>query len=155
MWYADFSNMFVTRDKSLIPPALKSLITSVSSKSIKELYLNDNAFGPIGVEQFKDFLANAQYLQVLNVSNTGLGPVAASTIAHSLIANENTKLRELRMSRSRVEEPGALARHPHWDEREAPVGRTHRARPERVRQVIHTVPDYQPRQGPAEVVGCM
>ena len=109
MWYADFSNMFVTRDKSLIPPALKSLITSISSKSIKELYLNDNAFGPIGVEQFKDFLSSAPHLQVLNVSNTGLGHEAASTIAHSLITNDNTKLRELRMSRSRVEEPGALA----------------------------------------------
>ena len=55
-WFADFSNMFITRDKRSIPPSLKLLIDSVSTKPIRELHLSDNAFGPIGVEQFKDFL---------------------------------------------------------------------------------------------------
>lgn len=43
------------------------------------------------------------------MTNTGLGPDAASTIARSLLANESTKLKKLRMSRSRVEDGGAEA----------------------------------------------
>ena len=48
-WYADFSNMFVTRDKTKLPQSLKLLIDAVADKPMKELYLHDNAFGPIGV----------------------------------------------------------------------------------------------------------
>lgn len=93
----------------MIPPSLRILIDSIRSKSVQELYLDDNAFGPIGVEQFKDFLETATHLEVLSVTNTGLGPEAASTIANSLKANQSTKLKKLYMSRSRVEEGGALA----------------------------------------------
>ena len=109
LWYADFSNMFITRDKATLPPSLKLLIDSISQKPIQQLYLADNAFGPIGVDQFKDFLENAPHLKVLSVTNTGLGPEAAATIANSLKANEHTKLTKLCISRSRVEEGGALA----------------------------------------------
>ena len=38
-----------------------------------------------------------------------MGPEAAATIANSLKANQNTKLTKLCISRSRVEEGGALA----------------------------------------------
>jgi len=54
-YYADFSNMFVTRRETL-PPSMKLLIDSISTKPIQQLYIHDNAFGPIGVAQFKDFL---------------------------------------------------------------------------------------------------
>ena len=104
--YVDFSNMFVTRQASL-PPSLKILIDSISTHPIQELYLHDNAFGPIGVAQFEDFLRSAKNLTTLSVTNCGLGPQASSTIANALIANEDTKLRKLRMSRSRVETEGA------------------------------------------------
>ena len=106
---ADFSNMFVTRNKQMLPPAIKMLVDSVATKPIQELYMQDNAFGPIGVEQFKDFLSTAPHLTVLSVTNTGLGPEATSIIAQSLAANEHTKLKCLCISRSRVENPGALA----------------------------------------------
>ena len=48
-------------------------------------------------------------MTVLSVTNTGLGPEAAETIANSLKANQHTKLKKLCISRSRVEEVGALA----------------------------------------------
>ena len=48
-------------------------------------------------------------MTVLSVTNTGLGPDAAAIIAESLSANDQTKLKKLRMSRSRVEEKGACA----------------------------------------------
>ena len=57
--------------------------------------MQDNAFGPIGVDQFKDFLRTAPHLKALNVSNTGLGPEATIIIAQSLAANEHTKLTSL------------------------------------------------------------
>lgn len=71
--------------------------------------MHENEFGTQAVEQFKDFLTNAPNLTLLSVTNTGLGPDAAATIANALCANEHTKLKSLRMSRSRVEEKGAIA----------------------------------------------
>ena len=109
LWYADFSNMFVTRGKETLPPSIRTLVVSLVDKPIQELHMHDNAFGPIGVDQFKEFLRTATHLTVLSVSNTGLGPEAAATIANSLQANEQTKLKKLRISRSRVEDNGALA----------------------------------------------
>lgn len=108
LYSADFSNMFVTK-KETLPPSMEALIGAISLKPITELYLHDNAFGPIGVATFKDFLLGASQLKVLSVSNCGLGPVASTTIAESLIANGEVKLTKLRISRSRVENPGAVA----------------------------------------------
>ena len=107
LYYADFSNMFVTRSRDTLPPSIKMLVDSLGSRPIQELHMHDNAFGPIGVDQFKEFLRTAPHLTVLSVTNTGLGPEAATTIAESLQANESTKLKKLRMSRSRVETRGA------------------------------------------------
>lgn len=91
LYSADFSNMFVTK-KETLPPSMTALMNSISTKPITELYLHDNAFGPIGVDTFKDFLRGASQLKVLSVSNCGLGPVASTTIAESLIANGEVKL---------------------------------------------------------------
>ena len=49
LWYADFSNMFVTRKETMLFPSLKLLIDSVSTKSLQELYLDHNALNPTGV----------------------------------------------------------------------------------------------------------
>jgi len=92
-----------------LPSSLKVLINSISGKPIVELYLHDNAFGPIGVAQFENFLREAPHLKKLSVNNCGLGPEATSTIANALIANQHTKLVKLCISRSRVETRGALA----------------------------------------------
>ena len=50
LWYADFSNMFVTRGKETLPPSIRMLVDSLATKPIQELHIHDNAFGPIGVE---------------------------------------------------------------------------------------------------------
>ena len=101
--------MFVTRTKATLPASIKMLVDSLATKPIQELYMHDNAFGPIGVDQFKEFLRTAPHLTVLSVTNTGLGPEATTTIAQSLQANEQTKLKKLCISRSRVEDVGAQA----------------------------------------------
>ena len=88
---------------------MKLLIDSIAAKPIQKLYLHDNAFGPIGVAQFKDFLETTPVLTTLSVSNCGLGPEATTTIAEALIKNGNVKLEELMISRSRVENVGAHA----------------------------------------------
>ena len=108
LYSANFSNMFVTK-KETLPPSIRVLINSIASKPITELYVHDNAFGPIGVAQFEDFLKSANLLQVLSVSNCGLGPEASTTIAEALIANGEAKLKKLTISRSRVEKKGAIA----------------------------------------------
>lgn len=71
--------------------------------------MHDNAFGPIGVAQFEDFLKEATHLSFLSITNCGLGPEASTTVANALIANEHTKLKKLCISRSRVESNGAHA----------------------------------------------
>ena len=108
LWYVDFSNMFDTRAETL-PQSLNILIKSIDSKPIIELYLHDNALGPIGVAQFEDFIKHASLLQKLSVTNCDLGPEATTTIANALLENEHTKLNTLCISRSRVETKGAIA----------------------------------------------
>ena len=54
-------------------------------------------------------------MRVLSVTNCGLGPEASSTIAESLLANENTKLEKLCIARSRVEDQGAIALSNYFD----------------------------------------
>mmetsp|Transcript_28677 Transcript_28677/g.35527 ORF Transcript_28677/g.35527 Transcript_28677/m.35527 type:complete len:163 (+) Transcript_28677:692-1180(+) len=71
--------------------------------------MHDNAFGPIGVAQFKDFLTEAKHLRILSVSNCGLGPEASETIFDALISNGSVHLEKLCISRSRVETKGAHA----------------------------------------------
>ena len=85
------------------------LIDAVAPKQIKTLNLRDNAFGPIGVQQFKDYLQNTQHLQSLNISNCGISAEAAETLSEALRANENIKLTDLKMCRNRISDGGAKA----------------------------------------------
>ena len=109
LWFADFSNMFVTRKESQLFPSLKLLIDAVSTKSLQELYLDHNALNPTGVAQFSEFLKTSQHLHTLSLVNTGLGAVATEAVADALIANESIKLRKLCISRSNVMDEGAQA----------------------------------------------
>ena len=45
----------------------------------------------------------------LNIMNCGLGPEGTETMAQAFIANGNIKLKELLISRNRVEDKGAEA----------------------------------------------
>ena len=76
---------------------------------MKTLNVEDNALGPIGVAQIEEMLRTSETLTRLNLTNCGLGPEASTTISRALLANENTKLTEIQISRSRVENDGARA----------------------------------------------
>jgi len=69
--------MFVSRKREELPPALKEMMNALNDKPIIVLNLSDNAFGPDGVNAFRDFLVNSQTLTSLNLSNCGLGPEGA------------------------------------------------------------------------------
>jgi Ran GTPase-activating protein 1 len=77
----NFSDMFTSRLKTDIPPALVLLMDALMDKEVKVLDLSHNAFGPIGVESLSKFLSSCPSLKSLNVSNCGLGPKASSMIA--------------------------------------------------------------------------
>ena len=50
-WYADFSNMFVSRSIDDIPISVKDLLTSIMEKPVTHLFLHDNAVGVRVVQQ--------------------------------------------------------------------------------------------------------
>jgi Ran GTPase-activating protein 1 len=109
---ADFSDIFTTRLKSDLPHSLSLLIKAIEDKPIQELNLSHNAFGPAGVESFKEYLSKTTTLKVLDVTNCGLGPIGGAMIGDALYQNENVKIEEFYASRDRLEERGmeAIAR---------------------------------------------
>jgi Ran GTPase-activating protein (RanGAP) involved in mRNA processing and transport len=44
----DISNIFTTRNKAKLPPALSLLIDAICTKMVENLSVADNAFGPNG-----------------------------------------------------------------------------------------------------------
>ena len=84
----NFSDMFTTRSKDKLPPSLKFLIDAIMDKQIIELNLRDNAFGPAGVSAYVDFLEKCPTLEILNVTNCGLGPMGSSMIAEAILKND-------------------------------------------------------------------
>ena len=53
-YYADFSNMFVSRKLDELPDSVSLLIDAVKGFNITHLYMSDNAFGPNGVVRFNE-----------------------------------------------------------------------------------------------------
>ena len=80
----------------------------MKDKIIVSLDLSDNAFGPIGVTSFNFHLIQNSFLKKLYVENNGLGPEGAENLAKALISS-NMRLEELRISRNRLENKGAVA----------------------------------------------
>jgi len=79
------------------------MITALMDKKITYLNMSHNAFGPDGVRSFQEFLAHRETLQILDVTNCGLGPHGGQMIADSMLANDKMKLREFYASRNRLE----------------------------------------------------
>lgn len=52
----NFSDIFTTRERKDLPPALKLMIDAIIDKPIVEVNLSDNAFGPDGVSSYVAFL---------------------------------------------------------------------------------------------------
>jgi hypothetical protein len=72
---ADFSDMFVGRLITEVPDSIKELASSLLDKTILELDLSHNAFGPAGVSAFDFLLKQNKTIKTLKINNNGLGPV--------------------------------------------------------------------------------
>ena len=104
----NYRDIFVSRLKSDLPKSLYELIVALKNKKIISLDLSDNAFGPIGVASFDFYLTQCSTLKKLYVENNGLGPEGAESLAKALLSS-NIRLEELRISRNRLENKGAVA----------------------------------------------
>lgn len=108
---AHFKDMFTSRSKAEIPPALTHLMTAITNSGARLtlLDLSDNAFGPIGVKALISYLLSdsAQDLEELYLNNCGMGPEGSSTLATAL--GKLSKLRVMECGRNRLEDKGATA----------------------------------------------
>jgi Ran GTPase-activating protein 1 len=68
-----FSDMFTGRLKNEIPLALEAFVDAFLDKSIDELDLSDNAFGPAGAKPLMKLLTHNRNIQILKLNNNGLG----------------------------------------------------------------------------------
>ena len=109
--YAHFKDMFTSRLKSEVPPALKHLFDGIvqSGAQLIELDVSDNAFGPHGAKELRPFLesSSAKKLEVLLLNNLGLGIGGSTHMAPAL--KELTSLRVLMCGRNRLEVEGSTA----------------------------------------------
>ena len=104
----NYRDNFVSRLRADLPKSLYELIVALKNKKIISLDLSDNAFGPIGVSSFDFYLTQCSTLRKLYVENNGLGPEGAESLAKALLSS-NMRLEELRISRNRLENKGAIA----------------------------------------------
>lgn len=104
----NYRDIFVSRLRADLPKSLYELIVALKNKKIISLDLSDNAFGPIGVSSFDFYLTQCSTLRKLYVENNGLGPEGAESLAKALLSS-NMRLEELRISRNRLENKGAIA----------------------------------------------
>lgn len=104
-----FSDIFTTRERKALPPSLKLMVDKITDKPIVELDLSHNAFGPDGVNAYVDFLEKCPTLEVLNLTNCGLGPAGGELLAAALLKNEKMRLKEFYGSRGRLENKGIEA----------------------------------------------
>ena len=105
----NFSDIFTTRERKELPPSLKLMIDAILDKPIRELNLAHNAFGPDGVNAYTHFLEKCGTLEVLNVTNCGLGPEGGQLLAAAMLKNKEMKLKEFYGSRGRLENEGIEA----------------------------------------------
>ena len=109
--YARFKDMFTSRLKTEVPPALKHLFEGIiqSGAQLIELDVSDNAFGPHGAKELRPFLESpsAKKLQVLLLNNLGLGIGGGTHMAPAL--SDLTDLRVLKCGRNRLEVEASMA----------------------------------------------
>jgi len=85
------------------------MIDAIIKMPIRELDLSHNAFGPDGVNSYTHLLETCQTLEVLNVTNCGLGPEGGTLLANAMQKNKEMKLKEFYGSRGRLENEGIEA----------------------------------------------
>jgi Ran GTPase-activating protein 1 len=105
----NYRDIFVSRKKEELPKSLFELVSALEGKDIKVLDLSDNAFGPIGVGAFENYIKNTKTLKEFYIENNGLGPEGAESLANSFLDNESIQLDVLVINRNRLENKGAVA----------------------------------------------
>ena len=115
---ADFADIFTGRLISEIPLALAAICDALKDKtSLVELNLSDNAFGGRSVDPIVPFLLHNRSLQILKLSNNGLGPAGGAIIAGALLESaraikaegKQSNLRVVMCGRNRLENGSAPA----------------------------------------------
>ncbi|KAG8991232.1 hypothetical protein FRB90_001427 [Tulasnella sp. 427] len=115
---ADFADIFTGRLISEIPEALSAICAALLElESLTELDLSDNAFGGRSADPMVQFLTNHRGLEVLRLSNNGLGPIGGNIVANALLASGKlyqeagvtSKLHTVICSRNRLEKGSAEA----------------------------------------------
>lgn len=64
------------------------MIDAIIDKPIKSLNLSHNAFGPDGVNAYTHFLERCPTLEILNLTNCGLGPEGGKLLAKAMLKNK-------------------------------------------------------------------
>jgi Ran GTPase-activating protein 1 len=112
---ADLGDIFTGRTIEEIPAAIQALLDSLSHKtSLREINLNDNAFGERVVPFLTPFLETNHSIRVLRLNNNGLGPAGGKKIAEAVCKSAPTdgsrsNLEVVICGRNRLEDPGATA----------------------------------------------
>ena len=84
------SDIFTGRLRSEIPLSLQFLTEALKDKkSLQELDLSDNAFGPDGLRPVVPLISALTSLRILKVNNTGLGPQGGELLAQALAGNHS------------------------------------------------------------------
>ncbi|KIJ32129.1 hypothetical protein M422DRAFT_234263 [Sphaerobolus stellatus SS14] len=100
---ADFADIFTGRLISEIPQALTAICDALKDReSLIEIDLSDNAFGGRSAEPMVPFLTHNRSLQILKLSNNGLGPSGGTIVADALLANANASIAKGKPSNLRV-----------------------------------------------------
>lgn len=74
-------------------------------KNITFVDLSDNALGP-EIKAIETQLSQADNLKHINLSNTGLGPEGSTIVADAILKNNQMKLTEILITRSRLRDVG-------------------------------------------------
>lgn len=112
---ADLADIFTGRTIEEIPAAIQALLDPLSRKtSLREINLNDNAFGERVVPFLTPFLESNHSIRVLRLNNNGLGPAGGKKIAEAVRKSAPTdgsrsNLEVVICGRNRLEDPGATA----------------------------------------------
>jgi len=105
-----FDNLFVSRLREEIPDSIRALTDALLGKSVQELDMSDNAFGPDGIKGWENFVRNcSKDLAILKINNCGISPLGGEMIASALKANENLALKHFEAGRDRLENDGITA----------------------------------------------
>ncbi|KAG2344506.1 RNI-like protein [Suillus weaverae] len=112
---ADLGDIFTGRTIEEIPAAIQALLDPLLHKtSLREINLNDNAFGERVVPFLTPFLETNHSIRVLRLNNNGLGPAGGKKIAEAVFKSAPTdgsrsNLEVVICGRNRLEDPGAAA----------------------------------------------